>query len=267
MDIFEYNEVRWPTRALQQEEEEQAVGSAEQHLQPPVIEWVAGAEPVGKPQLLVVAMSAASCALLESCLAAAGVQEVATVHSQSSSTAHADDDSTARSSAAAGAAAAASASLYSTQLDQTQQLQPQRLLLLGSMQAEQYRGEADPSQEFLAFLLQSSSARQPAAAAAAPYLPSGSVVSGLPAALISQAELRGVPAELLVVVESVPALVPATLHELSALISAALKGAGGSADASAAGGAALLRLQQEAVLGAARAKLQQGSCRPSSVYS
>lgn len=30
--------VRWPTRALQQEEEEQAVGSAEQHLQPPVIE-------------------------------------------------------------------------------------------------------------------------------------------------------------------------------------------------------------------------------------
>lgn len=135
------------------------------------------------------------------------------------------------------------------------------------MQAEQYRGEADPSQEFLAFLLQSSSARQPAAAAAAPYLPSGSVVSGLPAALISQAELRGVPAELLVVVESVPALVPATLHELSALISAALKGAGGSADASAAGGAALLRLQQEAVLGAARAKLQQGSCRPSSVYS
>jgi hypothetical protein len=30
--------VRWPTRALQQEEEEQAVGTAEQHVQPPVIE-------------------------------------------------------------------------------------------------------------------------------------------------------------------------------------------------------------------------------------
>jgi hypothetical protein len=32
------NAVRWPTRALQQEEEEQAVGTAEQHVQPPVIE-------------------------------------------------------------------------------------------------------------------------------------------------------------------------------------------------------------------------------------
>jgi hypothetical protein len=138
------------------------------------------------------------------------------------------------------------------------------------LQAEQYRGEADPSQEFLAFLLQSSAARQPAAAAAAvaaPYLPSGSVVSGLPAALISQAELRGIPAELLVVVESVPALVAATLHELSTLISTALKCAPGSAGASAAGGSALLQLQQESVLGAARAKLQQGSCRPTSVYS
>jgi predicted ATP-grasp superfamily ATP-dependent carboligase len=143
------------------------------------------------------------------------------------------------------------------------------LLYCLCLQAEQYRGDSDPSQEFLAFLLQSTPARQPAAAAAAaaPYLPSGSVVSGLPAALISQAELREVPAELLVVVESVPALVPATLQELSAVISKALKGVLGGSGADTGGGWALLRLQQEGVVGAARAKLQQGSCRPTSVYS
>jgi hypothetical protein len=92
-------------------------------------------------------------------------------------------------------------------------------------------------------------------------------VSGLPAALISQAELRGIPAELLVVVEAVPALVPATLHELSAVISKALKGVLAGSSAGAGGGVALLRLQQEDVVSAARAKLQQGSCRPTSVYS
>lgn len=45
--------VRWPTRALQQDEEEEAVATAEQQLKPPDIKWVAGAADCTKPHLLV----------------------------------------------------------------------------------------------------------------------------------------------------------------------------------------------------------------------
>lgn len=45
--------VRWPTRALQQDEEGEAVATAEQHLLPPDIKWVAGAADCTKPHLLV----------------------------------------------------------------------------------------------------------------------------------------------------------------------------------------------------------------------
>lgn len=145
--------------------------------------------------------------------------------------------------------------------------------------AEQYRGEADASQELLAFILRSSAVRQQheqklaAAAAAAgpsiPYLPSGSIVSGLPAALLTQAELAGLPAELLVVVEQVPSLVPETLMQLAKLVVGCLQSALGVAgqpgipsDLKWAGS-----LVEGSVVDAARLKLQRTAYRPSSVYS
>lgn len=134
-------------------------------------------------------------------------------------------------------------------------------------QVEQYRGEADPSQEFVAFLLQSSSSRQAVTGQQqqeAPYLPSGSLVAGLPAALVSQAELHGVPADLLVVVDMVPALVPVTLHDLSELMVKAVRRAAAGGDA---GAGWVLQLQEPAVLNEARTKLHQTTCRPTSVYS
>ena len=99
------------------------------------------------------------------------------------------------------------------------------LLLL---QAEQYRGEADPSQDLLTFALrtttlwQQQEQQQTAVSGqpVVPYLPSGSIVSGLAAALLTQAELADVPAELLVVVEQVPSLVPETLQQLGQLVAA-----------------------------------------------
>lgn len=45
--------VRWPTRALQQEEEEQAVSTASAALQPPQIKWQQGVQQTTQPQLLV----------------------------------------------------------------------------------------------------------------------------------------------------------------------------------------------------------------------
>lgn len=145
------------------------------------------------------------------------------------------------------------------------------------VQVEQYRGEADPSQELVAFVLRSTPMRQqleqqPAAAPPGPkvpYLPSGSIVSGLTAALITQAELRALPAELLVVVEQVPSLVPETLGYLGKLLVGSLQQVLGSGGQAGSGGeqqwgAALL---EGGVVDAARLKLQRTAYRPTSVYS
>jgi hypothetical protein len=133
---------------------------------------------------------------------------------------------------------------------------------LPHQQAEQYRGEADASQELLAFVLQTTAAReQQQQAPVAPYLPSGSIASGLQAALLARAELAGLAAELLVVVEQVPSLVPEMLQELAELVQAALGRAGSGGGAWASG------LSSELVVAAARAQLQRSSYRPSSVYS
>lgn len=152
------------------------------------------------------------------------------------------------------------------------------LLVRLFLQAEQYRGEADASQELLAFVLQSTPLRQQqqrpsselpgigTGQPVAPYLPSGSIVSGLPAALITQAELSGLPAELLVVVEQVPSLVPETLLQLARLAEGALQQA-----LSGLGSTGIQQwaasLLQSAVVDRARLKLQRTAYRPSSVYS
>jgi hypothetical protein len=142
------------------------------------------------------------------------------------------------------------------------------------VQVEQYRGEADPSQELLAFVLRSSPLQQQleqqsssAAGHGVPYLPSGSIVAGLPAALLTQAELSGLPAELLVVVEQVPSLVPETLTQLAKLVVGSLQQAMGASNADSQEQQWAAKLVDAAVVDAARLKLQRTSYRPSSVYS
>lgn len=63
-----------------------------------------------------------------------------------------------------------------------------QVLVLGAVQSEQLRsGDSDPSQEPLVYLLCTSTAkRQPQPA---PYLPSGSIASGLAAALLSHCQV------------------------------------------------------------------------------
>lgn len=142
-------------------------------------------------------------------------------------------------------------------------------------QAEQYRGDADPSQDFTAYLLQTSAAaaaaslKDPRSKNPIPFLPSGSLVAGLPAALITQAELRGILAQLVVVVDTVPALVPETLHELSKVMCHMLGASksDGDKDTSALTSGLIQRLQQESVVDQSRTKLYQTTCQPTSVYS
>ena len=59
-------------------------------------------------------------------------------------------------------------------------------------QGENYTGEGDPSQDSLVFLLQTEAARakQGAAAGPAPYLPTGTVIGGLLAAVLSYCQVR-----------------------------------------------------------------------------
>lgn len=132
------------------------------------------------------------------------------------------------------------------------------------MQAQQYRGEGDASQELLAFALRSTAlSKEQQQQPVVPFLPSGSIVSGLPAALLTQAECAGLPAELLVVVEQVPSLVPETLAQLAEVVVKALR-----QQPTAAGGDAWVKqLVSGPVVDAARTKLQRSTHRPSSVYS
>ncbi|PNH07828.1 hypothetical protein TSOC_005670 [Tetrabaena socialis] len=116
-------------------------------------------------------------------------------------------------------------------------------VFLGAMPAEQFRGQGDASQEEMVFSLLTRAARQQQPSthpAPAPLLPTGTVVGGLPAALLSHCQVRGQSAELLVLVEMVAEGRPALLEALAAALAAALTGRGAAAAAGAlAGGAGL----------------------------
>ncbi|GLC37939.1 hypothetical protein PLESTB_001500000 [Pleodorina starrii] len=134
-------------------------------------------------------------------------------------------------------------------------------VFLGSMAAEQFRGQGDASQEELIFALRTRAAQQKqqqeqrVSKPPVPLLPTGTVVGGLPAALLSHCQLRGVSAELLVMVEMVAEGRPALLESLAAALGALLRdGRGGGAAAAASEG-----LCSGSVLAAARKGLGLGA--------
>ena len=67
-----------------------------------------------------------------------------------------------------------------------------QVLLLGSIPAEQFFGDGDASQEAMLFRLHTDAQRAQRAAPAAPVplLPTGNIVSGLPAALLAHYQVR-----------------------------------------------------------------------------
>lgn len=99
----------------------------------------------------------------------------------------------------------------------------QQVLVVGSMASDELRGaladEADPSEGPLLFLLSTLQAREKREGQpepTLPFLPSGSIVGGLPAAIVSAAQARGLPADLILHVEMVPSLAPLAVRPLAA---------------------------------------------------
>ncbi|KAG2444873.1 hypothetical protein HXX76_001611 [Chlamydomonas incerta] len=280
MDIFEQADVFTPSRAVLQEEEEAAAPSASGNLRPAVCVWnksrVRELFPEGLAcGVLVIATCPTSCALVHGIpgkqligsvlapgVSLAGISlgpeplpsdRVCAVYTLGSSSSSSSSGSSrvllvacqyevARERAVAWSRAVLG------------QVAAGHVLVLGAIPAEQFRGQGDASQEELLFLLRTRAAAQALPGRpAAPLLPTGTVVGGLPAALLSHCQVRDKSAELLVAVEMVlegrAALVEAMAAALAAVLRA--RGAGQAAEALAGAGGG-------AVVAAARATLGLG---------
>ncbi len=107
------------------------------------------------------------------------------------------------------------------------------MLCLSGLSSEQVRaGDQDPSQEAVVLQLSTAASRQLQAPPVVPYLPSGSLCSGLPAAVLSYCQARGMAADLLVSVDMVPSLASMSLTPLALAASTLLARNGKVADAS-----------------------------------
>ncbi len=147
-----------------------------------------------------------------------------------------------------------------------------QVLVLGAMQAEAYRGEGDPSQEPLVYCLRTEASRAASAEASAsasasqqavgappprppvPYLPTGNVLGGLTAALLSYFQARCMAADAVVSVDMVPGLCAETVGPLAAaagalLLAAAVPGAGVAAAGALAAAAGPARRAIEPLAG------------------
>lgn len=82
-------------------------------------------------------------------------------------------------------------------------LKPASVVIASSILSLEYRGPGDAAEENLIFELHTSTARPPRAAAV-PSLPPGTLITGLPAALLQACEVAGLPATALTAVESSP---------------------------------------------------------------
>eukprot|EP00210_Caulerpa_lentillifera_P009290 g8855.t1 len=77
-----------------------------------------------------------------------------------------------------------------------QSLSPSRLVLIGDMKAGEYRGQGDPAEEALVFSCFTTSARDSSwtSQSLLKPLPPGNLLTGLPAALLQNCELKNIPA-------------------------------------------------------------------------
>lgn len=239
MDVFA-NEGLWPTRNEFQEEEESAAPTARDWFSPPDVKWSSNASKFLqdgklKPKILVVGTSKAGAALLQQGFASQ--QELGSIESpeapastyrgseeplgpspsrpQVASLYGVSEDPLVVVAPCGPSVPEAAASTWTKAVMSA--IEPDHVVVLGVLQAEQYVGEGDPSQDQLVLTMQTTAAREDTRGRpVAPYVPSGNVVGGLGAALMTYCELRGIPAQLLVVVEFGPFAVPA---EVVALVS------------------------------------------------
>ncbi|BDA44865.1 probable proteasome assembly chaperone 1 [Coccomyxa sp. Obi] len=83
------------------------------------------------------------------------------------------------------------------------EINPEQVICISSLPARQFIGQEDPTQEPLHFLLQTNGSRSEQKHGI-PLLPTGNLVSGQPAAIMSYCQVHGIPATLLVSVDASP---------------------------------------------------------------
>lgn len=280
MDIFAEADIRTPSRTAQQAEEEQAQPSSAQYLRPPVYVWnkraLAGRQL--KPgavqcRLLVVATCPSSCALITGL---EGLQVLGSVLVPGISLAGTCIEPGHAGSSTCmlyGLNGAPDVVLVSCQyrLPQEQSGAWARGLLahvhaghtvvLGSIPAENFRGQGDPAQEALVFALRThAAAARPGYAWPAPPMPTGTVASGAAASLLSHCQVRSLPAEMLLSVEMGPGCHAALLDPLARALGNAV-----AACKCECGGLASL-LTADGTRAAAMRVLAVGAAAPSNVY-
>jgi hypothetical protein len=149
-------------------------------------------------------------------------------------------------------------------------MRPSRVIVVAETPGEQYRGEGDPSEELLAFTVWTSAAAAAAASSGGkgsggkgagvvvpPTLPAGTVVGGLPAALLAECEFMGVPAVAVVAVEMAAAMAATHAPALGRAVAAVVRSGGGGGGSSAAEAAVAARLESAPLLHAARHDMER----------
>ncbi|CAD7704531.1 unnamed protein product [Ostreobium quekettii] len=206
----------YPTRTIEEEEEEAAEGRAHRCLEPAIVLLSSAIQPKKKKEpvdvkLLVVGCTPLSCALLSQwtkedqivgsvvlpevvmtgnaiapCLADktafiyqldADVLVVACQHEVAEERAVAWTDSV------------------------LSHIKPHSVLVAGALQGRNYRGDGDPSERPLFFGVQNSSLCSGGGLDIPPPLPPGNVQGGLAAALLTHCELHRIPASLIIQIE------------------------------------------------------------------
>ncbi|GIL65913.1 hypothetical protein Vafri_19553 [Volvox africanus] len=282
MDIFEQADAFTPNRAVLQEEEEAASSCAGSYLRPALCVWNRRLSkqlfPDGmRCEILIIATCPTSCALMRAignkqllgAVLGPGVSLAGNSLVSGAGDPLASDKVcpiyTLRQAPPATAALPGSALhvdvlLVCCQYEVARERAPvwarsvleqiscSHAVFLGAMAAEQFRGQGDASQEELIFALRTSASQQRQLQAGArgpvPLLPTGTVVGGLPASLLSYCQVHGASADLLVIVEMVLEGRPALLEALAAALGQLLRSRGLDAAAAA--------MYNGAVLAAAR---------------
>jgi len=230
MDIFDHLE-DLPERSVQQDEEQEAASTAGKQLEPPLVLWNSSLKarlyPNGvRPKFLIVASSKVACALVNHAFGRKQVlfSLVLPEVSMKGNTIQPSLQDRTCTASAVGLSGIVVSCQYDVPGERAkavcnalmEELQPEQMLVLGSIRSEQYYGPGDASQDAQVFsLCTSETPKPPPTSSHPPPLPTGNTLGGLPAALLSHRQLRQQPCAGLVVLEMVPSLSVCGLQPLA----------------------------------------------------
>lgn len=207
----------FPTRVLLDEEEEEAESLIDSYLKPPEPRWSGLETAFQKRNTLVLGVGQAASAVLTTCTT--GAEEVCSLGDLHLHTA--SDPGVVLVLCHKPPPPEAAHALLQALLNL---VSPQRMIILSSIGASEYRGHHDPSQEGLVYVLQTDAAARVHGSSSIPPLPYGTPVGGLAGAALTHAQVHGLDAQLLVAVQSTPLPDGMLLTALACTAQATLQG-------------------------------------------